>query len=94
MEIDPDAIVIRIQGEITDEYFEENVVSHMEDHEVASDLTAVQDDRVIYGGLTYQGPIIHLFQLEHAARELYPDAFGGEQLFDRGRVSDIVAGEV
>ncbi|WP_435125644.1 ABC transporter substrate-binding protein [Halobaculum sp. D14] len=92
LEIDPDAIAVRIQGEITDEYFQKNVVSHLENHDVASQLTAVQNDRVIYGGLTYQGPIIHLFQLERAAQGLYPDAFGGEQLFDRGRVNDIVTG--
>jgi len=72
LEIDPDAIAVRIQGEITDEYFRENVLDHLKDHEVASELAAVRNDRVFYGGLTYQGPIIHLFQLERAARGLYP----------------------
>ncbi|GGN08712.1 ABC transporter substrate-binding protein [Halarchaeum nitratireducens] len=94
LDIDPDAIAVRIQGEITDAYFQENIVAHMEQHEVASELTAVQEGRVFYGGHTYQGPIIHLFHLEQAARGLYPDEFGGEQLFDRQRVADIVAGEL
>ncbi|QLC34929.1 ABC transporter substrate-binding protein (plasmid) [Halarchaeum sp. CBA1220] len=93
LDIDPDAIAVRIQGEITDAYFQENVVAHMEQHEVASELTAVQEGRVFYGGHTYQGPIIHLFHLEQAAQGLYPDVFGGEQLFDRQRVADIVTGE-
>ncbi|ELY63158.1 ABC transporter substrate-binding protein [Natrinema versiforme] len=93
LEIDPDALAIRLQGEITQEYFDAEIISHLEDHSVASELQAVQNDRVIYGGLTYQGPIIHLFQLERAARGLYPDEFGGEQLFDRQRVADIVTGE-
>ncbi|WP_137290557.1 ABC transporter substrate-binding protein [Natronorubrum halophilum] len=93
LEIDPDAIAIRIQGEITPEYFDAEIVSHLQNHNVASELRAVQNDRVIYGGVTYQGPIIHLFQLERAARGLYPDEFGGEQLFDRQRVADIVNGE-
>jgi iron complex transport system substrate-binding protein len=93
LEIDPDALAIRLQGEITPAYFDEKIRSHLESHEVASQLTAVQNDRVVYGGLTYQGPIIHLFQLERAAQGLYPDAFGGEELFDRGRVSDIVTGD-
>ncbi|WP_226482832.1 ABC transporter substrate-binding protein [Natrinema amylolyticum] len=93
LDIDPDAIAIRIQGEITQEYFDDEIVSHLRTHDVASELQAVQNDRVIYGGLTYQGPIIHLFQLERAARELYPDEFGDEQLFDRQRVADIVNGE-
>ncbi|QIB74455.1 ABC transporter substrate-binding protein [Halogeometricum borinquense] len=93
LEIDPDALAIRLQGEITSEYFEENIVSHLKNHDVASQLQAVQNDRVVYGGLTYQGPIIHLFQLERAAQGLYPDEFAGEKLFDRKRVSDIVNGD-
>ncbi|SDQ17744.1 ferrichrome-binding protein [Halopelagius longus] len=93
LEIDPDALAIRLQGEITDEYFEQNIASHLRNHDVASELTAVQNDRVVYGGLTYQGPIIHLFQLERAAQGLYPEEFGDERLFDRQRVADIVNGE-
>ncbi|WP_440765140.1 ABC transporter substrate-binding protein [Natronorubrum sp. DTA7] len=92
LEIDPDALAIRLQGEITPAYFDDEIVSHLQHHDVASELQAVQNDRVIYGGVTYQGPIIHLFQLERAAQELYPDAFGDEQLFDRQRVADIVNG--
>lgn len=94
LEIDPDAIAIRLQGEITQEYFQDEIVAHLEDHDAASELTAVQNGRVIYGGLTYQGPIIHLFQLERAAQGLYPDEFGGERLFDRQRVGEIANGEV
>ena len=94
LEIDPDALAIRLQGEITEEYFDSEIRTHLQDHDVASQLQAVQNDRVIYGGLTYQGPIIHLFQLERAAQGLYPDEFGGEQLFDRQRVADIVNGTV
>ncbi|MDS0261213.1 ABC transporter substrate-binding protein [Haloarcula sp. S1CR25-12] len=93
LEIDPDAIAVRLQGEITEQYFRRNILEHMEQHSVASELTAVQDGRVYYGGLTYQGPIIHLFQLEAAARGLYPETFGDQQLFDRERVADIVTGE-
>ncbi|WP_247004783.1 ABC transporter substrate-binding protein [Halosolutus gelatinilyticus] len=92
LEIDPDVIAIRLQGEITPAYFEDEIVSHLRGHDIASELRAVQNDRVVYGGLTYQGPIIHLFQLERAARELYPDEFDGERLFDRRRVADIVTG--
>lgn len=93
LDIDPDALAIRLQGEVSETYFEEEIRTPLEEHDVASDLTAVQNDRVIYAGLTYQGPIINLFQLESAAQGLYPDAFGGEQLFDRQRVADIVTGE-
>jgi iron complex transport system substrate-binding protein len=95
LDIDPDAIAVRIQGEITDAYFDREIRSHLEDHDVASELTAVQEGRVFYSGLTYQGPILHLFQLERAARGIYPETFGAdEELFDRQRVADIVTGDV
>ncbi|WP_172861733.1 ABC transporter substrate-binding protein [Halopenitus persicus] len=90
LHIDPDALAIRLQGEITEEYFDGEIRSHLQDHDVAGQLQAVQNDRVIYGGITYQGPIIHLFQLEQAAQGLYPDTFGDERLFDRQRVADVV----
>ncbi|MFC4987146.1 ABC transporter substrate-binding protein [Saliphagus infecundisoli] len=93
LEIDPDALAIRLQGAVTPDYFEREIVSHLESHDVASRLRAVSEGRVVYGGLTYQGPIIHLFQLERAARDLYPDSFGDGQLFDRERVAGIVTGD-
>jgi len=34
--------------------------------------------------------VADLFQLEMTARDLYSGEFGGEQLFDRGRVAEIV----
>ncbi|OLZ42222.1 Fe3+-hydroxamate ABC transporter substrate-binding protein [Natrinema saccharevitans] len=93
LEIDPDVIAIRQQGAVTESEFEQGLVSFMREHDVASELRAVRNDRVIYGGMTYQGPIIHLFQLERAAQGLYPNEFDDEELFDRGRVADIVTGE-
>ncbi|MFC7078430.1 ABC transporter substrate-binding protein [Haloarcula halophila] len=94
LEIDPDVIAIRLSGEITQEWVDENVTAHMRDHPIASELTAVDTGRVVYGGMTYQGPIINLFQLETAARGLYPELFGGERLFDRQRIGDIVTGAI
>ena len=93
LEIDPDVIAIRQQGTVTESEFEQGIVSFMRDHSVASELRAVRNDRVVYGGMTYQGPIIHLFQLERAAQGIYPDEFGGEKLFDRQAVADIVTGD-
>lgn len=94
LDIDPDAIAVRLSGEPSDQYFRSNIVDHMEQHPVAGELSAVRNDRVYYAGQTYQGPIIHLFQLEAAARGLHPEIFGDEQLFDRQRVADIVNGEI
>jgi len=76
---------------------------------VASEITAVQDDRMYPQGARYQGPILNLFQLEMTAKQLYPDAFGAwpqyvegpypeipadEQLFDRETVAAIINGEL
>jgi len=93
LDIDPDALAVRIEGDISNEYFRTNVVDHLQNHDVASELSAVQDGRVFYAGQTYQGPIIHLFQLEMAAQGVYPDEFGDEQLFDRQRVAEIINGD-
>jgi len=76
---------------------------------VASDITAVQNDRMYPQGARYQGPILHLFQLEMTAKQLYPETFGewptyeegpypeipeDERLFDRQRVADAINGDV
>jgi len=97
LEIDPDMIVIGHEPKTRAE-FEDRVVSYMEDDPVASQLTAVQNDRVYRGGLLYQGPLQNLFMTERAAKQAYPDDFGDidsdEQLFDRQRVADIINGEI
>jgi ABC-type Fe3+-hydroxamate transport system substrate-binding protein len=74
---------------------------------VAAEIPAVQNDRIYPQGARYQGPILHLFQLEMTAKQLYPEQFGEwptytegpypqipaeEQLFDRQRVADIING--
>lgn len=79
------------------------------DDPVASEITAVQEERVYPQGARYQGPILNLFQLEMTAKQLYPDVFGewpryesgpypeipeDKQLFDRQRVADVINGTV
>jgi iron complex transport system substrate-binding protein len=93
LEVDPDAILVRSDTIRTAEEFEETVLAYMREHDVASELTAVQEGRVVRGGPIYQGPIIHLFTLEAGAQDLYPDEFGDEQLLDRDRVAEVVSGE-
>lgn len=63
-------------------------------------LKAFQERHVYPGGTPLQGPIFFLFQIEMAAKQIYPDIFGlyrddqqyppDEQLFDRGRISEIL----
>lgn len=90
LEVDPDALLVRGHEEKSAEEFEETVLAFMQDHPVASELTAVQDGRVFRGGPIYQGPIQHLFTTERAAREFFPEEFGEEELFDRDRVAEII----
>jgi iron complex transport system substrate-binding protein len=94
--IDPEVLLIRGHEEKSASEFEETVLASLQDHTVASELTAVQNGRVYRGGLLWQGPVQNLFLTEQAAQQLYPDIFGevtsDEKLFDRQRVADIING--
>ncbi len=95
LDVDPDVLLVRGQETKTRDEFEDTLVSQLQDHTLASELTAVQNDDVYQGGYLDQGPLITLFQTEQAAKRVYSDVFpADEQLFDRQRVADIVNGEV
>jgi len=89
-EIDPDVLLLRGNEAKTAEEFQDTVVSFMEDHDVASRLTAVENGDVYRGGSLYQGPITNLVLTERAASQVYGV---DEELFDRQRVADIVNGD-
>lgn len=102
LEIDPDVIIHNWDIEPSDrtrameEFFADNAV--------ARELTAVRNQRVYIGGSPLQGPVYNIFQIEMAAKQLFPEQFGewtgvgktpeGEQLFDRQRVADILNGDI
>ncbi|EMA00102.1 hypothetical protein C439_12218 [Haloferax mediterranei ATCC 33500] len=90
LEVDPEVLLIRGQEAKTAEEFQNTVVKHMKNHEVASSLTAVKNDNVYRAGGLYQGPITNLVVTERLAADLYgADA----ELYDRQRVADIVNGD-
>ncbi|QLH77218.1 ABC transporter substrate-binding protein [Halosimplex rubrum] len=95
--VDPDVLLIRGHERKSAAEFRDTVVQFIEDHPVGGELTAVQNGRVYRGGYLHQGPIHNLFLTERAAKQLFPDEFGDvtsdAELFDRGRVADIVNGE-
>lgn len=91
LEVDPDVLLLRGHETKTEQAFRDTVVAFMRDHDTASELTAVQEDRVFRGGPIYAGPIHNLFLTERFATALFPDTYSGE-LFDRGRVAAIVTG--
>lgn len=89
LEVDPDSILVRGHETKSDAEFRDTVLAYMRDHDVASELTAVQEGRVFRGGPIYQGPIQNLFLTERFATLYFPDTYSGE-LFDRARVAEIV----
>ncbi|WP_418284273.1 ABC transporter substrate-binding protein [Halorubrum sp. DTA46] len=106
LEVDPD--VIFHQYGIASYYDVAAIREELADHPVASELSAVANDRFYAAGDPVQGPIMNLFQLEATAKQLFPDRFGewpgyergedyptipaDERLFDRDRVAPIVTG--
>lgn len=67
------------------------------DSAIGARLKAVKSKAIYPGGTPLQGPLFVLFQLEMAAKQLYPERFGpfradhryppAEQLFDRARLA-------
>ncbi|MFW5922578.1 MAG: ABC transporter substrate-binding protein [Halodesulfurarchaeum sp.] len=89
LEVDPEVLFVRGHEAKTRAEFEETVLAFMRDHETASRLTAVEDERVYQGGPIYLGPIQHLYLLERFATQLYPEAVS-DPLFDRDELSGII----
>jgi ABC-type Fe3+-hydroxamate transport system substrate-binding protein len=102
LEADPDALLHNFDWtgvrERTEAFFA------LEEHPIGKELTAVQNDRLYATGSGLQGPIMNIFQIEIAAKQIYPDLFGQppepgeavpeeERLFDRQRVADIANGD-
>ncbi|KOX96580.1 MULTISPECIES: ABC transporter substrate-binding protein [Halorubrum] len=107
LEIDPDILIQNFGIGYPDSgagSMRQAVYDLIEDDPVAQELTAVKNDRFYPGGTAFQGPIFNLFQIEIAAKQIYPGEFGefngvgeppeDERLFDRQRVSDIVNGDI
>jgi len=107
LEADPD--VILFESGMQPEISMDEIRDTLESHPVASEITAVADDRVHATGARFQGPILNLFQIEMCAKQFYPDIFGewphydtgpypeipaGEQLFDCETVADIINGDI
>lgn len=72
----------------------------LKDDPIGQKLSAIKNNRMYPGGVLMQGPIFYCFQLEMAAKQIYPELFGEyhqdniyskeEQLFDREELSRIL----
>ncbi|QLH81413.1 ABC transporter substrate-binding protein [Halosimplex pelagicum] len=91
LEVDPEVILLRGQEAKSRSEFEDTVLTFFENHDTASALTAVRNGDVYRAGALYQGPISNLVVTERLATALYDT---DDELFDRQRVGDIVAGNV
>ncbi|QCJ47791.1 twin-arginine translocation signal domain-containing protein [Haloprofundus sp. MHR1] len=102
LEVDPDVLIHNFDVGGSDRY---EAMVDLKDDPVGGELTAMQNDRVYTGGSPLQGPLYNIFQLEMAAKQIYPERFGewpgydddgtyaipeDERLFDRERVASVV----
>jgi len=95
LEIDPEVLMLYTDKHRSRSAFEETYVSFLQNHDTASQLTAVQNGDVYPAGGMYQGPIINLSKTERAAKQLFPEEFDrDEHLYDRQRIADIRAGDI
>ena len=106
LKIDPDVIIIPFAGAMRPGdmmYADYQNFLKQKDHPVARHLKAFKNGRVYPGGTPLQGPVVYLFQLEMAAKQLYPELFGtwredgaypeSEQLFDRAALVRLLLPE-
>jgi iron complex transport system substrate-binding protein len=106
VEADPD-VILATHAMGPDRNFGE-IKAHLEADSVAQQITAVENGRIYPMAIRYGGPIANLFQLEMAAKQVYPGQFGdwptsdgksypafstSEQLFDYQQVADIINGD-
>ena len=91
IDVDPEVLLLRGYEAKSAEEFQDTVVSFLEDHSLASELTAVRNGDVYRAGGLYQGPITNMVLTERVGSDLYGI---DEDLFDRQRVVDVVNGEV
>jgi iron complex transport system substrate-binding protein len=95
LEIDPEVLLFYTDKHWTRSDFRDQFLAFLQDHDTASQLTAVQNGDVHPAGGMYQGPIINFSKTERAAKQLFPEEFDeDEQLYDRQRIADIRAGNL
>jgi len=95
LEIDPKILMFYTDKQWTQSEFRDTYLAFLQDHNTASQLTAVQNGDVYPAGGMYQGPIINLSKTERAAKQLFPDEFArDERLYDRQRIADIRSGDI
>lgn len=101
--VNPDVVIMPFAGAVQPKdrhHLAFKELQALRTNPVAKRLEAFRDDRVYPGGTPLQGPVVYLFQLEMAAKQIYPAVFGvwraeGDYppdacLFDRAALADML----
>jgi len=91
--LDADPEMLLVLGGVVDVHDMPTIRETLADDPVAGAVSAVQNDRIHPLGTRHQGPLVNLFQLEMAAKQLYPDRFGAWPRYDSGPYPDLSADE-
>lgn len=101
--INPDVIIMPFAFGGTGNAAFQSLVK-LKDDPLGQRLTALKNNTVYPGGTALQGPVFYIFQIEMAAKQIYPELFGRfredqkyppeECLFDREAVAKILRGEL
>jgi iron complex transport system substrate-binding protein len=95
LEIDPEVLMFYTDKHWTRSEFRNQFLTFLQEHNTASQLTAVQNGDVYPAGGMYQGPIINFSKTERAAKQLFPEEFDADEyLYDRQKIADIRAGDI
>jgi iron complex transport system substrate-binding protein len=107
LDVDPEAIVYHAGMNVLrdpEKSFRNDVLDPLRDDPVASEVTAIAEERVYPFHEFEQGPVMNLFNIELLAKAIDPETFGeptgmeappeDERLFDRQRVAAIISGDV
>ncbi len=98
--LNPDVLIMpfAVQGGTAGAAFDQMLA--LESDPLLQRVNAFRDKRLYPGGTPLQGPVFYLFQIEMAAKQIYPETFGtfrkdsaypvAEQLFDHEKLAEIL----
>ena len=105
IKVNPDVIIIQFGIYSLENPKHHTVATMKEINKLKNDnlglkINAVKNNRIYPGGTPLQGPLMYIFQIEMAAKQIYPEIFGKwnpehkyskeEQLFDREELKAIL----
>ena len=105
LSVNPDVIILNfgVYGIENEDHFTAVAMKELlklKDDPIGKNINAIKNGRIYPGGTPLQGPLNHIFQIEMAAKQIYPEIFGkwkedadypvNEQLFDRNELKKVL----